>query len=64
MTRLEDRQTLVRDIEQACAARAGSPRPVPWRASTPVPCGAGRPVTVCSGATGGRMPIVRSRRTR
>ena len=64
MTRLEDRQILVRDIEQACAEEPGSPRPVPWPASTPARCGAGRPVTVWGGVIDGRMPIVRSRRTR
>jgi hypothetical protein len=65
MTRLEDRQILVRDIEQACADGARlAPACALARASTPVPCGAGRPVTVCSAAIGGQMPIVRSRRTR
>ena len=36
MTRLEDRQILVRDIEQARAGRRpAAPRPVLWPASTP-----------------------------
>jgi hypothetical protein len=58
MTRLEDRQILVRDIEQACADGApGSPRPVLWRASTPARCGAGRPMTAWRKGIVGRMPI-------
>jgi hypothetical protein len=64
MTRLEDRQILVRDIEQACADGARLAPACAWRVSMPAPCGAGRPVTVCSWAIGGQMPIVRSRRTR
>ena len=42
MTRLEDRQTLMRDIAQACAEGSGVPRPVLWPASPPARCSAGR----------------------
>jgi hypothetical protein len=54
MTRLEDRQILVREIEQVCVEGARIARPVPWPASTPARCGAGRPVTVCGRAIVGR----------
>ena len=63
MTRLEDRQILVRDIEQACAEGARLARPVLWPASTPARCGAGRPVMVCRRGIVGRTLIVRSHRT-
>jgi putative transposase len=64
MTRLEDRQILVRDIEQGCAdgshltpacARAGiDVRTLPrWKAGDGLPRG-----------IGGRMPLVRSHRPR
>ena len=42
MTRLEDRQTLMCDIAQACAEGARLPRPVLWPASPPARCSAGR----------------------
>ncbi len=65
MTRLEDRQILLRDIEQARMDGApDSPRPALWPASTRARWGAGRPVTVCYRGIGGRIPIVRSHRTR
>ena len=38
MTRLEDRQILARDIEQACADGARLARIVLWPASTPACC--------------------------
>jgi hypothetical protein len=46
MTRLEDRQILARDIEQACADGARLARIALWPASTPACCSAGRPATV------------------
>ena len=63
MSRLEDRQILVRDIEQACAKAPGSLQPVLWVASTPARCDAGRPVMVCSRVIGGRRLIALSHRT-
>ena len=52
MTRLEDRQILVRDIEQACAEGTRLKlRPALWPASTHARCGAGRPVMVCGRAS-------------
>jgi hypothetical protein len=54
MTRLEDRQILMRDIAQA---RADGSRLAPACAL------AGRLVMACRSVIGGQMPIVRSRRT-
>ena len=46
MTRPEDRQILVRDIEQARKDGAGSPQPVLWPALMTAPSNAGEPAKV------------------
>ena len=64
MTRLEDRQILVRDIEQACADGA---RLAPACALAGIDARTLRRWKAGDGlhrGIGGQMPIVRSRRTR
>jgi hypothetical protein len=63
MTRLEDRQILMRDIAQARADGARLAPAVLWLALIPGRCSAGRPVMACRTVTVGQMPIVRLHRT-
>ena len=61
MTRLEDRQSLIREIAQAPWKARGWPQPVIWPASMCARCNAGRAMTACRAVIAGRMRIARPR---
>jgi hypothetical protein len=63
MTRLEDRQILIRDIAQARVKARGWPQPVLWPVSMSARCNAGRAMMACRAVIAGRMLTARSRRT-